>query len=443
MGSRVVKILVAIETALILSTLLFLGGAALGLALPRLNPAAGTALGDWLTSPLPSTWTATPVSPAADDSPETLTALFRPFWQAWDIMHDEFVDQPVDDTLMMQGAIRGMIDALGDEHSGFMDPNEYDQANIPLEGAYEGIGAWVDTEAEYLTIIAPMSGSPAEAAGLESGDQVIAVDGQDMTGVPAQLVIRRVMGPEGTTVVLTIRREGVAEAFDVEVTRGKITVPSVESELLDDGVAYVRLSSFGDNTIGDLRTALRARLAEDPVGVILDLRGNGGGYLASAIDVASEFIGEGVILTERFGDAREEVYSADGDGLALDIPLVVLIDGGSASASEIVAGAIQDHGRGWLVGEPSFGKGSVQNWHPLDGQAGAVRVTIARWFTPDGRSIEDGGLLPDIEVTVTEDDLSAGRDPQLERAVELLRGQNTTATPSALVLPTPLPAVGP
>jgi carboxyl-terminal processing protease len=358
-------------------------------------------------------------------------------------MHDEFVDQPVDDTLMMQGAIRGMIDALGDEHSGFMDPNEYDQANIPLEGAYEGIGAWVDTEAEYLTIIAPMSGSPAEAAGLEPGDQVIAVDGQDMTGVPAQLVIRRVMGPEGTTVLLTIRREGVADAFDVEVTRGKITVPSVESEMLDDGVAYVRLSSFGDNTVGDLREALRARLADDPAGVILDLRGNGGGYLASAIDVTSEFIGEGVILTERFGDAHEEVYTADGDGLALEIPLVVLIDGGSASASEIVAGAIQDHGRGWLVGEPSFGKGSVQNWHPLDDQAGAVRVTIARWFTPDGRSIEDGGLLPDVEVAVTDDDVSAGRDPQLERAVELLLGQNTTATPSALVLPTPLPAVGP
>jgi carboxyl-terminal processing protease len=441
MGSRVVKILVVVEAVLIFGTAFFVGGAALGLALPRLNPEAGSALTDWLTSPLPSTWTAAPVGPAALDTPGASTNLFRPFWQAWDILHDEFVDQPVDDTLMMQGAIRGMIDALGDEHSGFMDPNEYDQANIPLEGAYEGIGAWVDTEAEYLTIISPMTGSPAEAAGLESGDQVIAVDGQDMTGVPAQLVIRRVMGPEGTTVVLTIRREGVAEPFDVEVTRGKITVPSVDSETLEDGIAYVRLSSFGDNTIGDLRAALRARLAEEPVGVILDLRGNGGGYLASAIDVASEFIADGVILTERFGDAHEEVYTADGDGLALEIPLVVLIDGGSASASEIVAGAIQDHGRGWLVGESSFGKGSVQNWHPLEDQAGAVRVTIARWFTPDGRSIEDGGLLPDIEVVITDDDLSAGRDPQLERAIEQLLGQKTTATPSALVLPSPPAAV--
>jgi carboxyl-terminal processing protease len=441
MGSRVVKIVVVVEAVLILGTMLFVGGATVGLVLPRLNPSAGMALSEWLVSPLPTDWTATAVDTAAVDTPEPLTDLFQPFWQAWEIMHDEFVDQPLDDTVMMQGAIRGMIDGLGDEHSGFMDPSEYDQANIPLEGAYEGIGAWVDTESEYLTIIAPMAGSPAEAAGLEPGDQVIAVDGQTMAGVPAPLVIRRVMGPEGTTVVLTIRREGVAEPFDVEVTRGKITVPSVESEMLEDGIAYVRLSSFGDDTIGDLRAALRTLLAQAPAGVILDLRGNGGGYLASAIDVSSEFIGEGVILTERFGDAREEVYSADGDGLALEIPLVVLIDGGSASASEIVAGAIQDHGRGWLIGEPSFGKGSVQNWHPLDDQAGAVRVTIARWFTPDGRSIEDGGLLPDIEVVFTDDDVSAGRDPQLERAREQLLGQESTATPSALVLPSAQAAV--
>jgi len=443
MGSRVIKVLVVVEAALILGTVLFLGGATLGLALPRLNPAAGSALGDWVTAPLPSSWTADVPSPTAANSPENLPALFRPFWQAWDIIHQEFVDQPVDDTLMMQGAIRGMIDALGDEHSGYMDPNQYHQANIPLQGAYEGIGAWVDTEAEYLTIIAPMSGSPAEAAGLKSGDQVIAVDGQDMTGVPGQLVVRQVMGPEGTTVVLTIRREGVADPFDVEVTRGKITVPSVESKTLDGGIAYIRLSTFGDNTVGDLRRALRTRLAENPSGLILDLRGNGGGYLASAVDVASEFIGQGAILTERFGDGHEQVYDANGDGEALDIPLVVLIDGGSASASEIVAGAIQDHGRGRLVGEPSFGKGSVQNWHPLDSQAGAVRVTIARWFTPNGRSIEANGLQPDVEIQITDDDIRAGRDPQLQRAVELLLGQTSPAPATPPALATALPTVSP
>jgi carboxyl-terminal processing protease len=281
-----------------------------------------------------------------------------------------------------------------------------------------------------------MPGSPAETADLQPGDQVIAVDGQDMTGVPAQLVIRRVMGPEGTTVVLTIRREGVADPFDVQVVRGRITVPSVESKVVDQGVGYIRLSSFGNDTVGDLRSALRQELAKDPPGVILDLRGNGGGYLSGAIDVASEFIRDGVIMTERFGDGREEVYRADGNGLALDVPLVVLIDGGSASASEIVAGAIQDRGRGWIVGERSFGKGSVQNWHPLEGDAGAIRVTIARWFTPNGRSIQGDGLIPDITVKVTEEDLAAQRDPQLQRAIEqLLKGASTSfLTPASFPL---------
>jgi carboxyl-terminal processing protease len=439
---RVIKVIVVVEAVLLIGTLLFAGGAVVGLALPRLNPLAGAALADWLTAPLPDAWTETTDGSPAADSGSTPVALFRPFWQAWDILHDEFVDQPVDDTLMMQGAIRGMIEALGDEHSGYMDPEEYDQANISLEGSYEGIGAWVDTDGDYLTIISAMAGSPAEAAGLEPGDQVVAVDGEDMTGIPPQVVIRRVMGPEGTAVLLTIRREGVVEPFDVQVTRGKIMVPSVESELLEQGIAYIRLSSFGDGTIGDLRQALRTRLAEDPAGLILDLRGNGGGYLASAVDVASEFVQEGVILTERFGDAREEVYTADGDGLALDIPLVVLIDGGSASASEIVAGAVQDHGRGWLVGEPSFGKGSVQNWHALEDESGAVRVTIARWYTPDGRSIEEGGLLPDIEVAISEDDVAAGRDPQLQRAVDLLLGQTAAPSLPSSIVPAQVPFAG-
>jgi carboxyl-terminal processing protease len=243
------------------------------------------------------------------------------------------------------------------------------------------------------------------------------------------------MGPEGTTVVLGIRREGVADPFDVDVVRGRITVPTVESEVLDQGVGYIRLASFGDDTVGDLRLALRQILAQEPVGVILDLRGNGGGYLTAAVDVSSEFIGEGVILSERFGDGREETYNADGDGLALDVPLVVLIDGGSASASEIVAGAVQDHRRGWIVGVRSFGKGSVQNWHPLQDEAGAIRVTIARWFTPNGRSIQGDGLLPDVQVEFTEEDLAADHDPQLEQAIELLLQAQSTSTPGSPSLP--------
>lgn len=354
------------------------------------------------------------------EPPQDEESLFEPFWQAWNIVHEQFVDQPLDDVYLMRGAIRGMLDALDDPHSSYMDPDEFTQANIPLDGSYEGIGAWVDPNAEYLTIIAPMEGSPAEEAGLEPGDEVIAIDGEDMTGIDGNVVIRKVLGPSGTEVKLTIRREGETELLEVSIVRAEIVVPSVQSEMLPEGIAYIQLFSFGTETVPDLRGALEELLAQDPSGLILDLRGNGGGFLATAVDVTSEFIPEGVILTERFGDGSEQVHRAKSGGLATEIPLVVLINGGSASASEILAGAIQDYDRGVLVGETSFGKGSVQSWVPLKGENGAVRVTIARWYTPDDRLIQEQGLEPDIEVALDEEDLADDNDPQLEEAIELL-----------------------
>jgi carboxyl-terminal processing protease len=362
------------------------------------------------------------VTPAIPTPSGDLETLFLPFWQAWDTVHQEFVDQPVEDALLMQGAIRGMMQALGDQHSSYMDPDEYQQASTSMEGSYEGIGAWVDPDTEYLTIVSPMPGSPAEQVGLRPGDEVIAIDGEDMTGIDGNLVIRRVMGPAGTTVHLTIRREGVAESLEFEVVRARIVVPSVESEMLEGGIGYIRLYTFGGQTTQDLRAALETLLAQQPRGLILDLRGNGGGLLNTALEVTSEFIPDGVIMIERYGDGREETYTATPGGLATDVPMVALIDGGSASASEIVAGAIQDRGRGLLVGETSFGKGSVQNWLPLVSDAGAIRVTIARWLTPSGRQIDRAGLTPDYVVPLTEADIQAERDPQRERAIELLLG---------------------
>jgi len=356
-----------------------------------------------------------------ENPPENSDALFAPFWQAWDIIHEQYVDQPVDDVKLMRGAIQGALDALGDEHTSYMDPDTYTQANIPLQGSYEGIGAWVDTEAEFLTIVSPMPGSPAEEAGLEPGDEVIAVDGEDVTGVDASIVVRQVLGPAGSQVMLTIRRESENRVFDVTITRQEIIIPSVVSEMLDDDVAYIQLFSFSNDTSEKLREAITDLLAENPAGLILDLRGNGGGYLFSAIEVASEFIDKGLIMTERFGDGTEETYDASGDGLATEIPLVVLIDQGTASASEIVAGAIQDYGRGILVGETSFGKGSVQNWIPLADDGGAVRVTIARWYTPNDHQIHGVGLEPDVVIPFTEEDAAADRDPQLEEAISILR----------------------
>lgn len=412
MKANLGKALLGVFLGAVLAGALFAGGLAVGIAVPQLRQSLAPA------SELPLA-TETPDASLLT-SERGMQGLFQPFWEAWDIAHEEFVDQPVDDTALMQGAIRGMIDALGDEQSSYMDPDEYHQANLPLQGTYEGIGAWVDTEGELLTIIAPMPGSPAQEAGLRPGDEVIAIDGEDVTGIDPSVVIRSVLGPAGTTVHLTIRREGEPAPLEFDVVRARIVVPSIESEALDQDIAYVRLLTFGGDTGRDLRGTLRDLLADNPRGLILDLRGNGGGLLSTALEVTSEFIPDGVIMVERYGDGREEIYEAEPGGLATDIPLVVLVDAGSASASEIVAGAIQDRGRGVLVGEITFGKGSVQNWVPLSNDAGAVRVTVARWLTPNGRQINGIGLTPDIEVSLTDEDIDAERDPQLARAIEVL-----------------------
>ncbi len=349
-----------------------------------------------------------------------LEKLFKPFWQAWDMVEDEYVDQPVNRELMMRGAIQGMLESLGDEHTSYLDPDMFEQANAQLEGEeYEGIGAWVDTSGDYLTIISPMPGSPAETAGLMPNDKIIAIDGEDMTGLDGEVVRQKVIGPKGSTVLLTILREG-QEPFDVEVKRAAIVVPTVDSEILEGNIAYVQLLTFGADTSRDLRAALRDVLAQKPAGLILDLRNNGGGYLDTAIQVVSEFISDGVVMYEEYGDGQKITYEAKRGGVATDIPLVVLINEGSASASEIVAGAIQDTKRGVLVGNTSFGKGSVQNFTPLVDNQGAIRVTIARWLTPAGRQIHGAGLEPDYLIEFTVEDMEAGLDPQLAKAIELL-----------------------
>jgi carboxyl-terminal processing protease len=364
---------------------------------------------------------ATPTPPPVSEISSQNSELFTAFWQAWQLVHDEYVDQPVDDVALMRGAIKGMMEALGDQHSTYMDPVQYTDLTIELQGKeYEGIGAWVNIDGSFLTITEPMPGSPAEKAGLKPGDQIIAVNGEDMTGILPELARQKVIGPKGTTVKLTIQREGVNQPFEVEVARAAITTPSVSSKMLDSHVAYIRLFNFGQNTTSELRKALDTLLAEKPVGLILDLRYNGGGYLQTGVEVASEFIDKGVIVIEESGDGTRKEFNAKPGGKATDIPMVVLVNKYSASASEIVAGAIQDYGRGKLVGETTFGKGSVQNWIPLVDDQGAVRITIARWLTPKGRQIHQVGLTPDVEVTVTEEDTQANKDPQLDKAVELL-----------------------
>jgi len=351
---------------------------------------------------------------------EELDKLFQPFWEAWNYVEENYVDQPVDQTKMMQGAIDGMLNSLNDPHTSYMNPDMYRQQSTPLQGEYDGIGAWVDLTGEYLTIISPMPNSPAEKNGLKPEDQVIAVDSEDVTGLSGELVLRKILGKAGTDVTLTIYRHQTENTFDVTITREKIEIPSVTSKMLDTNIAYVQLANFGEKTHEELKKQLKELLSQDPIGIILDLRYNGGGYLTAAIEVTSEFVSENPIMYEVFGDGNRITYNSKPLGIATKIPLVVLINEGSASASEISAGAIQDHGRGVLVGTQSYGKGSVQNWITLADDQGAIRVTIARWLTPNERQINELGLTPDYIIEITEDDLKNEIDPQLNKAIELL-----------------------
>lgn len=419
------KTLKAIILVLVVFLLIFgsfLGGLIAGNALPiKLLPGSQKTQ-TTQTAPLPQEAPAQSAEAGTDytssSTPEEQKQTFAPFWETWKLLHENFVDQPLDDVALMRGAISGMLAATGDKHTTYMNPTEFEQANASMEGEYEGIGAWVDTTGDYVQVISPMKGSPAEAAGLRANDIVIAVNGEDQTGIPGDLVLKKILGPAGEAVTLTIRRG--EEKLDFTIVRAKITVPVVDYRMLDNNIAYVALYSFNEQATAQLRAALKDLMAQKPAGLIFDLRDNGGGYLSTAIEVVSEFISKGVVMYEEYGDGTRDAYSAQRGGRATEIPLVVLVNAGTASASEITAGAIQDLGRGKLVGVKTYGKGSVQNWIPLKTEKGGVRITIARWLTPKGTQISDVGLTPDLIVEMTAEDYAAGRDPQLDAAVQLL-----------------------
>ncbi len=359
------------------------------------------------------------ITASGDNSLENTDELFQPFWEAWQLLHAYYVDQPLDDNAMMEGAINGMIETLGDPHTRYADPEEYKSEQEYIAGEYQGIGAYVDVTGEYVRISEPIEGSPAEEAGLKPDDLVIGLNGEDVTGVDPNEVLQNIRGPEGTTVKLTIKRG--EETFEVEVERRRIDSPSVSYKMLDDNIAYVQMTQFGDKTTQELRDALDAVMAEDPDGLILDLRSNGGGWVDTAVEAASEFLPlNTLVLSEKDGDgSQQDYYTRRGGGRALDVPMVVLINQGSASASEILTGALRCYDRAAVIGMKSYGKGSMQIQSELS-NGGAVSVTIARWYLPDGTLIHGVGITPDIEVDYTQEDYDNGVDPQLDAAVEYL-----------------------
>ncbi len=370
-------------------------------------------------TPLPTEPPAmTPLStPQPSGRPEE--EAFQLFWEVWDIIQSEYYGDLPDAQTVTYGAIRGMLDTLDDDYTSFIEPKIAGILNEDASGSFQGIGAFVRMREDgKLEIVSIIPDSPAEAAGLQSNDRVLEVDGQSIVGFGIYEAIILIRGPAGTDVNLLIERPGEEEPFNVVITRARIQIPLVESEMLEGDVAYIHLREFSSTATSQMEDALRDLMTQEPVGVILDLRDNPGGWLDEAVSVSDLFLDEGLVLIERgSGGFEEEFYSHDGD-FAEDIPLVVLVNEGSASASEIVAGALQDRERAILIGTKTFGKGSVQRPHHLS-DGSELRVTIARWFTPNDRAIHGEGLEPDIEVPWPED-LEAGRDPQLERAVEYL-----------------------
>jgi carboxyl-terminal processing protease len=378
---------------------------------------------------------------AQPGTPSGQDQAFQPFWDTYDTIVKRYAGGEVDRKVLVEGAIKGMIDALGDPYSSYLTSEQYRESLLGISGQFEGIGAEIATQAPdgtqgcstlgpecRLVIIAPIDGSPALAAGLRAGDLVLAADGTSLDGLNVDGARDRIRGPKGTVVTLTIQR-GSESPFDLEITRDIIQQREVTTRELADGtIGYIRLSGFSDNGADELEAALKADIAAGRTKIILDLRGNPGGYVTAAREVASQFIGSGPVFWEEIADGRQEPTEAVPGGAAIDasIKVVCLIDGGSASASEIVAGALQDTGRATLVGETSFGKGTVQQWQELTGEGGAFRLTIAKWLTPDKRWIHNVGLVPDVPVTIP-DDIAPDTDPVLDKAVELLGGAPAVA----------------
>jgi len=324
---------------------------------------------------------------------------FDHFWAIWNKVKKNYVEEDISDVDLFYGAIEGMVAGLGDEHSIYFPPKNAEDFIENLEREFSGIGAEIGFEEGRLMIVAPLKGSPAEKAGLKAGDFVVKINGEDSYGLNLEEAVMKIRGEEGTAVVLTIFREGADDFEEISITRANIKVPTVELEMRENDIAYVRLSYFNDNTAGEFSDIVGELLLENPKAVVLDLRLNPGGYLDAAVSVASEWVDpDSVVVRERFRNGKKKDYLSKGPHRLLDMPTVVLMDQGTASGSEIVAGALRDHGKAKLLGKKSFGKGSVQSFELLPVDGSALKLTIAEWLTPNESKINKIGIEPDILV---------------------------------------------
>ena len=377
------------------------------------------------------------VAQAQEAPPSTADplALIR---EAWDHIQRDFVGQPVDPARLLHGAIRGMLAALDDPYTVFHDPPAYRRQQTSLSGAYQGIGTTMDLQDGRHTVITVFEGSPAAAAGLQAGDILLRVDESDITALNMAEVASLIRGPAGTSVHLTVLRAGepATETLNFSIRRAQITVQSVTLRVAGGNLAIIKIRTFAATTSRQLATLLRDARVQRAKGIILDLRDNPGGYLRASVEVAGQFLpANTVIVIEQLGHDKREPHTLPRDGQLLDKPMVVLVNRSSASGAEIVAGALADHDRAILIGEPTFGKGTMQVLHELS-DGSAVRVTSARWLTPNGHIIQGVGLPPDVPVTRTAADRAAGRDPVLFRARQILDSPTAAPATQPSLLPT-------
>jgi carboxyl-terminal processing protease len=348
---------------------------------------------------------------------EDLPTEFAKLAEVWELLEREHIDAgTLDPAALTDGAIRGMLEATGDDHASYLDPEQYSFQSQDIRGYFEGIGAVVDIRNGLITIVAPIPDTPADMAGVESGDVILEIDGESVAGWDLFQAINRIRGEKGTPVRLLVRRKNTGEAVELEIIRGVIQLESVRLTMLVGRIGHLRVTSFSGTSREELERAMERFERSKGLGLVVDVRNNPGGLLSSVVDVTSQFVDEGLVLYQLDGQGNRRDWNASSDGLALEVPMVVLMNGFSASASEVFAGAITYHGRAPTIGVTTFGKGSVNNLWPLrDGSA--VNFTIGRWYTPDGKLIEGEGIDPDIVQESPEDD---SEDLQLDLAIEEL-----------------------
>ena len=412
------NIVVTTIVAMLAFGMAFVSGYLFGRAEPARGPLS------FLEALQPSTARATEEGVLTSDEQQR----FKVFWEAWQVVERDFYDRSqIDHQKLIYGAVKGMVDAVGDPYTVYQTPSQREISDTDLRGSFDGIGIQVDMKDNRLTVVAPIEGSPAEAAGFRPGDIVLEVDGKSLSGKTLNDTVGLIRGPRGTSVTLTVLRQGTNDPIEITVVRAEIKLKSVRVRMLDDQVGYLRISSFSASTGTEMANGVKNLVDQQARGIIVDLRNNPGGYLQTSVEATAQFMDPGsVVLLQKSGNGDVKTYRTEGGGTATQQPLVVLINKGSASASEIMAGALRDNRRAFLVGEKSFGKGTVQNVHELSDKSG-LRVTTAQWLTPAEKPIQGVGLLPDqvVELPPTStisSEATRADDAQLDAAVRHLLG---------------------